>query len=81
MNRFRTSAWWVSAALALAASAANAAWLTPAHDAPKRRVESAALMPVSVDVSALFAQGAGETQTIEVNAGRTLALTTLRTLE
>ena len=38
-------------------------------------------MPVSVDVSALFAQGAGETQTIEVNAGRTLALTTLRTLE
>ena len=38
-------------------------------------------MPVSVDVTALFAQGAGETQTIEVNAGRTLALTTLRTLE
>ena len=81
MNSFRTSAWWVSAALALAASAANAAWLAPAHDAPKRRVESAALMPVSVDVTALFAQGAGETQTIEVNAGRTLALTTLRTLE
>ena len=38
-------------------------------------------MPVSVDVTALFAQGAGETQPIEVNAGRTLALTTLRTLE
>ncbi len=81
MNSFRTSAWWVSAALALAASAANAAWLAPAHDTPKRRVESAALMPVSVDVTALFAQGAGETQPIEVNAGRTLALTTLRTLE
>lgn len=62
-------------------AASPAAWITVKDGAQKRQSASAAQIPVAVDIEALFTHAPGETRSIPVNGGRTLALTGLRVLE
>jgi len=66
------------AASALAASPAP--WIAFNADAKKQRADTASQIPIAVDVAALFAHTPGETRSVPVNGGRTLAITGLRVL-
>ncbi len=64
-----------------APAASPSAWITLKAQAQKQRAEPAALIPVTIDVHALFAHSPGETRSIPVNGGRTLSITGLRVLD
>ncbi len=65
----------------MVAAASPTHWITPKNANPKQRAATSALIPVDVDVDALFAHVPGETRSIAVNDGKTLALTALRVLD
>ena len=62
-------------------AASHASWISLKSDTQKQRADTAAQIPITVDVEALFAHIPGETRSILVNGGRTLAITGLRVLD